>query len=586
MSQDPTHAGPLTVSAGDVSVEKSFVADEFPVPALKFVIQSTSTEAVDIRLTDDVPTSFPMDCVGFHPDYENDNWTAYEDHRVEFVRTLAPEESVTTVYGIRLEETDEEIAAFLVEPTLDLVSTHESGGPEAEGVEDIVGEESTDVVRDVLAGDADTVPGMEDSDLDADTDADTEDPLAADIETAGQLDEVDVDEVVEAAERAENVDDIEELDLELDLDFEDPLVADEREQEAEPMEPLALDDPLAADDSHSVDASADEPVTESSSTAEPVEPRPIETDTVSAVVARSTETESELDASEEEDVEVDPEASQADAAQSDASDVSETATEAETADVIDTPASDQSKSGAVTSTSIAATLATEIREGRVDDDDLSLLKRELDIGVPTSVDVRIGRLQSQMDDLVAYSDALSEFIDEEGTGDQLVSEFREELESVSSSLTMLETALASAESDRVDLRDDVDNVATTVTAVEKRVETNTQDLSSVADEVEALAAVADDIDTLAETVDSLDTEMGDVRADVADVDTDVTETRAELHAELETVRDDLTTQVDDLQAGLAADVEELRDEMDDVQSELVELKQFRDRLGSAFGGDN
>ncbi|SFL49010.1 hypothetical protein SAMN04487950_3946 [Halogranum rubrum] len=587
MSQDPTHAGPLTVSAGDVSVEKSFVADEFPVPALKFVIQSTSTEAVDIRLTDDVPTSFPMDCVGFHPDYENDNWTAYEDHRVEFVRTLAPEESVTTVYGIRLEETDEESAAFLVEPTLDLVSTHESGGPEAEGVEDIVGEESTDVVRDVLAGDADTVPGMEDSDLDTDADADanTEDPLAADIETAEQLDEVDAAEVVEAAERAENVDDIEELDLELDLDVEDPLVDDEHEQEAEPMEPLALDDPLAADDSHPADASADEPVTDSS-TAETVEPRPIETDTVPAVVARSTETESELDASEEEDVEVDPEAGQADAAQSDAGDVSETATEAETADVIDTPASDQSKPGAVTSTSIAATLATEIREGSVDDDDLSLLKRELDIGVPTSVDVRIGRLQSQMDDLVAYSDALSEFIDEEGTGDQLVSEFREELESVSSSLTMLETALASAESDRVDLRDDVDNVATTVTAVEKRVETNTQDLSSVADEVEALAAVADDIDTLAETVDSLDTEMGDVRADVADVDTDVTETRAELHAELETVRDDLTTQVDDLQAGLAADVEELRDEMDDVQSELVELKQFRDRLGSAFGGDN
>ncbi|SEO86638.1 hypothetical protein SAMN04487948_10650 [Halogranum amylolyticum] len=42
MIHDPDLADHLRVSAGDVTVEETFVADEFPVPAIKFVLESTS----------------------------------------------------------------------------------------------------------------------------------------------------------------------------------------------------------------------------------------------------------------------------------------------------------------------------------------------------------------------------------------------------------------------------------------------------------------------------------------------------------------------------------------------------------------
>jgi predicted nucleic acid-binding Zn-ribbon protein len=574
MSQDSDLTDPITVSAGDVSVEKSFAADEFPVPAIKFVVHSTSDDSVDLRLSDDVPESFPMDCVGFHPDYENDCWTAYQDHHVEFVRTLEPRESLTTVYGIRLEETDAEPSTFLGEPTIDLVSTDETGAPEAEGVEDIVGENTTDVVRDVLAGDTDTVPGMDESD-----DLDFEDPLAEDAVDPLAAD--DADDVDDAEEPLVLDDPLDEGDADGEEDplAEDPL-ADDGEKSAEPDadEPLVLDDPLADD------SSADDTLPEADEQSDPssddaVEPRSVDDETVSAVVERPAEAASPSST----------DAPVADESTSEVHDGEDTESEQSTAvdrsETTTTAAEPASAATATASTGIAATLATEIREGRVDDDDLAVLKRELDVGVPNSVDVRIGRLQSQMDDLAAYSDALETFIDEEGTGEQLISEFRAEVDSVSSSLTTLETALTSAEADRVDLRDEVDDVATTVTALENRVETNTDDLSSVADEVAELAAVAESVETLAATVDSLDTEMGDVRADVADIDSDLAESHAQLEDELEAVREDVAEQVEGLRDSVVDDVEHLKREMDDIQAELVELKQFRDRLGSAFGGN-
>jgi methyl-accepting chemotaxis protein len=579
MSQDPDLPEPITVLADDVSVEKSFVADEFPVPAVKFVVRSTSSDSVDVRLTDDVPESVPMDCVGFHPDYENDRWTAYQDHRVEFVRTLAPEESVTTVYGIRLDETDADASAFLAEPTLDLVSTDESGGPEAEGVEDIVGEDTTGVVRDVLAGDSDTVPGM---DEDVPDDLDFEDPLAGG--DAAPVAEDDVDPLAADDDVAEP------------LALDDPLAEDDTEREERAAEePLALDDPLAAESVENADGvddpddlddlSAEMDESNDPSAVDTVDPRMVDADTVSAVVERASDSERTGDVDTETDT--DPLVLDASEAEETGADDEPDAETAETSDASTTPGTPDpaSAAAAATSTGIAATLATEIREGRVDDDDLAVLKRELDIGVPNSVDLRIGRLQSQMEDLAAYSDALEEFIDEEGTGEQLVADLRTEVDSVASSLSTLETALSSAESDRVDLRNEVDDVATTVTGVEKRVETNTQDLSTLADDVEELADVADDIEELAATVDSLDTEMGDVRADVADLDADLVESSAALRDELDTVREDVTAQVDDLQETLVDDVETLKREMDDIHAELAELKQFRDRLGSAFGGN-
>jgi predicted nucleic acid-binding Zn-ribbon protein len=566
---------PITVSAGDISVEKVFVDDEFPVPAIKFVIRSESDETVDIRLTDSVPESFPMDCVGFHPDYDNDHWTAYQDHRVEFVRTLEPHQELTTVYGIRLAEADVDADAFLDVPFLDLQSTDESGGSEAEGVEDIVGADNNEVVRDVLSGESDTVPGMDDP-ADAYDEEFEEEPLADDDGSEPlAADPLAADESEPSFDEAGEVDGFEdEFDDDIDSDLGD---VDDTDGETDAEEPLVLDDPVADDDAEAgsdeqfePDESADEETdaeeplvlddpseAETDEVEDVPEPRTVGDDTLSAVVERpeGAALHRRVDAAADE-------AEESEDGQADATHEG-TATAA---------------AGGLAAGGIAAALASEIREGNVDDDDLAVLKRELDVGVPNSVDVRIHRLQSQMDDLEAYSDALAEFIDEEGTGEQLIGEFRSEVSALSETVDALEAAVDGAEADRAEIRQEVEGVDAAVDDVEARVAATEKDLSTLSEEVDGLSGVTGDVDELAASVDSLDDEMGDVRADLADLDGDIVETREELEAEMDDLRADVGED-------LRGDIDALRDDLEAVHSDIDELNEFRDRLASTFGGN-
>ena len=102
MSQGPDTDDLVTVSNDGVVVEKTVTAEEFPVPAVAFTLTSNTDVPVHVRLTDQIPSSFPMERVGFHPDYHSDAWTAYKNHRVEFEHTLDPNETIETVYGIRM----------------------------------------------------------------------------------------------------------------------------------------------------------------------------------------------------------------------------------------------------------------------------------------------------------------------------------------------------------------------------------------------------------------------------------------------------------------------------------------------------
>ncbi len=160
MSEESDQRSELTVSRGDVTVEKTFTRDEFPVPAVRFVVTSDASEPVRIRLLDDIPESFPMEGVGFHPEYESDNWTAYKDHRVEFTRSLEPGEEVLTVYGIRLDESEHDPSEFLAEPTVETVAPGEPAEREVESIEDIIGDDDSSVIREVLSGERESLPGL------------------------------------------------------------------------------------------------------------------------------------------------------------------------------------------------------------------------------------------------------------------------------------------------------------------------------------------------------------------------------------------------------------------------------------------
>jgi methyl-accepting chemotaxis protein len=155
----------VSVRSDGVTVTKRFEEDEFPVPAIAFKFESARDEAVDVVLSDTVPEDVAVEDLGFHPEYGSEYWTI-DDDEITFERELEPEDEYTTVYGIRATGTDN-VEQFLSEPQFESVDP-----PLEEDEADIVGDDS-DAVKDVISGDAESVPGLEDEDDLSDEDIET-----------------------------------------------------------------------------------------------------------------------------------------------------------------------------------------------------------------------------------------------------------------------------------------------------------------------------------------------------------------------------------------------------------------------------
>ena len=85
-------------------------------------------------------------------DFESENWTGYEDHHVEFDRTLEPGESVTTLYGLQIESL-EEVRKFLDDPVIAEVQSADSEGDIGGAVSNVVDAEDDQAVKDMIAED-------------------------------------------------------------------------------------------------------------------------------------------------------------------------------------------------------------------------------------------------------------------------------------------------------------------------------------------------------------------------------------------------------------------------------------------------
>jgi uncharacterized coiled-coil protein SlyX len=406
----------VTVASNGITVIKTFEADAFPVPAIAFRIKSDRTEAVTVRIVDDVPENVAVEDLGFHPEYGSEYWTI-EDDEITFEREIESEEQYTTVYGIRATGTDD-VEQFLTEPDIADVD------PPLEDEDGVVGGSGSDVVRDVISGNTDSVPGLSD-------------------EEGGDEDE-----------------DIGTLDL------ADP---NSEGEEAEPE-----------------DDEEDEAEAEEAEESEPEE----------------EEEEDEAEAEEEpEDEEDEAEAEEADAAK----------TNGVGGDI----------------ESVAAALATEIREGEVDDDDMEVLQDELEIEASggadgAAMDARIEKLQTNVADMEAYIDALEEFLEENGQGADLIEE-------VQSGLDDLESKMGE---------------------IEDGIEDN-----------------ADDIASLEGKVNNIKGDMQSLKGDVKDVDDSINE---------------IQSTVGDLEGDLD-DIEGVSDTIEDIEDDIVDLQEWREQLSNVLG---
>lgn len=362
---DPTELSVVVRSDG-VTVEKSYEPDDFPVPAIAFVIRSERDETVDVRLVDQVPEEAEPDDIGFHPKYGAEFWSV-EGEMIAFERSFEAGEEYTTVYGLRASET-EDLESYLTEPELE--------------------------------------------------------------------------------------------------DVDPPLPDDEVDDSEESVEPLDLSDPGEGDDSS--------------------------TDDIEAALA---------------DVDDD------------------------SGGDVDTDASTVSAGGG----DIVAELAAAVRSGSVDDDDLETLRNALVEGSGDSVDARIEQLQTDIADLRAYTNALEEFLDEEGEAQVVLDELRSSID---------------------DLRGEVATVA-------GRAEENSQRIGGVDDQVAELGETVDDIGGLDDRIEDLVDQVADLEDDLGDVG-DVEDSLETVEAQLEQAQDDIES------------LREMRDQLTSV---------FGEQMKNAGGGD-
>lgn len=117
MSQSSGASEPIVVDRDGVTVNKRLLRDAFPVPTIELELTSNLDEPVDVVLREYVPDGYSLESIGFHSDYESEHWSAYQDKRIEFTRTIAPDETVRTIYGLRVAE-DADTSVFMEEPEL------------------------------------------------------------------------------------------------------------------------------------------------------------------------------------------------------------------------------------------------------------------------------------------------------------------------------------------------------------------------------------------------------------------------------------------------------------------------------------
>jgi len=178
----------LTVSADEVTVEKRVTTDQFSMPAVILEITSAVDRSVRVTVREPVPESFSMENVGFHPEYGGEHWLV-SDHEIVFSRRIDAGGEYTTVYGVR-DVGDGAITTFLdAEPSIstgdDIPTGTATTDADAAPISELLTEDDGEVVRNVIAGDDDSLSPAGEDDPEDGSVAETEEAPGEETEDTG-----------------------------------------------------------------------------------------------------------------------------------------------------------------------------------------------------------------------------------------------------------------------------------------------------------------------------------------------------------------------------------------------------------------
>lgn len=224
-------------------------------------------------------------------------------------------------------------------------------------------------------------------------------------------------------------------------------------------------------------------------------------------------------------------------------------------------------------------------------------------------EARLRKLENEVGDLSAYTDALEEFLDEDGTAQQILESVQGDIEALEEdiddvkpvvrshaktlrdhrmSISEIESELDSQAATLTDVGDDVDSL-------DARFEQFSEDVAESQDEqgdrIDAIEAHLDDqvdrIDDVASDVSSVADSVDDVAAEVETLETTIEEqldAAAEERSELDNRVADNTEAIDQQASEVGRVAEDIDDRVDQLEEEIEAVQEWRNQLGSVLGG--
>jgi len=209
--------------------------------------------------------------------------------------------------------------------------------------------------------------------------------------------------------------------------------------------------------------------------------------------------------------------------------------------------------------SVVSALAEEIRQGAVSAEDVKLLRRAFEVAGEEggTINAQIRQIQTDIADLRAYTGSLEEFLDENGTAEQLIEEFENELESFRGQLDSLGSQLGDLEAEYGAVSDDVESVKTEMNGVSTEVDELGEEIQDLDEEV----------NTVSENVEQFGGDMEDVTDDVDSLGDAV---------------DGIEEEIEELREGMTG--EDVGDRIGDMEEEIEDLRTWQEQIKQTFGG--
>lgn len=225
---------------------------------------------------------------------------------------------------------------------------------------------------------------------------------------------------------------------------------------------------------------------------------------------------------------------------------------------------------------ILSTLVERLESADPDDDDIETIRKHLVPESQKATAVRLQHVQSRMDDLAAYTEALEDLINEHGTASDFMSKVEENIDDVRSQVTSIQNEFDSAETERNELRERVDGVESSIEELDDDLRGRTENIS-------------EELESMREKMDSRDGKVRNLRESVHDHDDELESLSGRVRStedQLEDHRDALDQRLSTLSNQMSEIQRTLESDYGELQEEVESLSEMREVFAQAFAGQD